>query len=116
MHIDFDQLRKDLEVWERGEQSAPREWAQAYVDLQNATPDLARLALLVPELREAMQSVMVGGNHLGLVIGDNHPAYTENHESARKHYGTGFHYEAWCAWKTIMHARAALAKLDALLT
>ncbi|MDE2342111.1 MAG: hypothetical protein KGL63_01745 [Betaproteobacteria bacterium] len=54
--MDFNALRKDLAIWERGEQSVPREWLTAYVNLQNATPQLARLAFLVPKMADLLHS------------------------------------------------------------
>ena len=59
-------------------------------------------------LEEALDSVMVGGNHLALLIGVNHPAYGTDHYAALQHYGAGDQYEVWCAWNAIMLARKAL--------
>lgn len=59
-------------------------------------------------LREALNTTLVGGNHLGLVIGADHPHFDATHEDALTLYGPGDKYEAWCAWKAIMYARAAL--------
>lgn len=63
-------------------------------------------------MKEALEKVMVGGNHLGLIIGADHPPYTASHEEARTHYADAiWTYEAWCCWKTIMEARPALSTL-----
>lgn len=59
-------------------------------------------------LEEALDGVMIGGNHLALLIGADHPAYGTDHYAALEHYGAGDHYEAWCAWDAIMLARQAL--------
>ena len=66
-------------------------------------------------MRKALEKVMVGGNHLGLIIGVDHPPYTASHEEARTHYADAiWTYEAWCCWKTIMEARPALSTLPVI--
>lgn len=66
-------------------------------------------------MRKALEKVMVGGNHLGLIIGADHPPYTASHEEARAHYADAiWTYEAWCCWKTIMEARPALSTLPVI--
>lgn len=70
----------------------------------------ARAISAVPDMMEALNRVLIGGNHLGLVIGADHPPHTATHDEARKHYGAGDKYEAWCCWREIMNARSALAK------
>lgn len=59
-----------------------------------------------------LQRVLVGGNHLALLIGADHPPHTANHETARAHYHIHRKgqdaYEAWCCWKTIMELRDAI--------
>lgn len=60
------------------------------------------------ELRAALDKVMIGGNHVALLIGAFHPPYTASHDEALKHYGAGDQYEAWCCWRTIMEARDVL--------
>ena len=46
-------------------------------------------------MRKALEKVMVGGNHLGLIIGVDHPPYTASHEEARTHYADAiWTYEA----------------------
>lgn len=62
----------------------------------------------VKVLEEALQSVLIGGNHLALLIGADHPAYGTDHFAALEHYGVDGQYEAWCAWNAIMLARRAL--------
>ena len=71
-----------------------------------------KLAEYVDELEAALRKVMIGGNHVALLIGIGHPPHTETHEKALTHYGAGDAYEAWCCWKTIMEARKALEGKD----
>lgn len=54
-----------------------------------------------------LERVLIGGNHLGLLIGPDHPPYTASHDDAMAHYFPKRHdaYEAWCCWKTIMELR-----------
>lgn len=59
-------------------------------------------------LEAAIRSIMIGGNHVALLIGTDHPDYTETHDAALAHYGAGDQYEAWCCWRSIMCARDAL--------
>ncbi len=64
---------------------------------------------------DALDRVFVGGNHLGLVIGTDHPPYTATHDEGREHYYSTGHndlYEVWCCWKAIMEA----ARSDGLPT
>jgi len=82
------------------EMQSPQAWA-----------DRCRAAAAeIERLRAALQSVMVGGNHLACVIGPNHLLHTASYEDALKHYGPGDIYDVWCCWKNIMKARAALGE------
>ena len=81
-----------------------------YVAQIVGNPETARAISAVPDMMEALESVLIGGNHLGLVIGADHPPHTATHEDAQRHYGAGDKYEVWCCWRAIMNARAALAK------
>lgn len=67
----------------------------------------------ISELEDALRYVMIGGNHLGLIIGADHPSHEADHDSARKHYA-GRHemYEAWCCWRAIMQARDVLGETN----
>lgn len=62
----------------------------------------------IARLRAALESVMIGGNSLAIVIGADHPPHGTPHSEALAHYGSGVKYEAWCCWNAIMLARAAL--------
>lgn len=56
--------------------------------------------------RESLERVLIGGNHLALLIGADHPPYTASHDDALIHYRQNHDaYEAWCCWKTIMELR-----------
>ena len=72
----------------------------------------------IAELEAALDSVLIGGNHLALLIGADHPLHTASHEEAMAHYGSRDIYEIWCCWRTMMNAgpvlaaRAALEKKD----
>lgn len=70
--------------------------------------EISRLRDENERLRAALEKVMVGGNHVALLIGADHPPYTASHNDALKHYGAGDQYEAWCCWRTIMEARDVL--------
>lgn len=64
----------------------------------------------IKALETALRSVMVGGNHVALLIGVDHPPYTATHDEALTHYGAGDQYEAWNCWRNIMHARDVLER------
>jgi hypothetical protein len=66
----------------------------------------------IEKLEAALLNVMVGGNHVALLIGVGHPPHTATHDKALTHYGAGDAYDAWCCWKTIMEARKALEGKD----
>jgi hypothetical protein len=57
-------------------------------------------------LRAACTKMMIGGNHVALLIDADHPPYGENnHQLALEHYGAGERFEIWCCWNAIMCAR-----------
>jgi hypothetical protein len=70
----------------------------------------ARLIAAAPELLAALEGIMVGGNHLALLIGADHPPYTAEPLAALEHYGAGDTYEVWCCWRAIMQARDVAAR------
>jgi len=74
--------------------------------------EIEKLKERVAELEAAIEMVMVGGNHIALIIGTDHPPHTVDHNTALASYGAGVQYEAWCAWKAIMEARDALKGKD----
>lgn len=69
---------------------------------------IAALEAEAERLRAALESVMIGGNHLAAIIGATHPQAGTHHEAALAFYGSGHQYDAWCCWNAIMQARAAL--------
>lgn len=71
-------------------------------------PAMEQAAYEITRLRAALERVMIGGNHLGLVIGADHPPAGTDWAAALNHYGPGDKYEVWCCWNEIMQARAAL--------
>lgn len=78
--------------------------------LRQAATRITALEAREAELVEALDSVMVGGNHLALLIGTDHPPFTTEPFAALEHYGASDTYEIWCCWRSIMLARATLAK------
>ena len=74
----------------------------------DATELNTALAARIVELEAALRSVMIGGNHVALLIGADHPTHEATHDFARSHYKNQDQYEAWCCWRTIMLARDVL--------
>ena len=71
----------------------------------------------IERLRTALESVLIGGNHVALLIGADHPPFTASHDAAMEHYigrdrRNHNGYDAWCCWRAIMHARSALAPAE----
>jgi len=60
---------------------------------------------------EALDSVMVGGNHLATILPDNFPPAETEPLIALETVGYGYGYEVWCCWRSIMLARTTLAEL-----
>lgn len=87
--------------------------ARYIVHTANAYPSLLNG---LREAREALWSILCGGNHLALLIGASHPPYTASTEDALDHYGATDAYDIWCCWREIMKARDAFDKLDTLLS
>lgn len=75
---------------------------------------ITALEAMCETLAGALELVMVGGNHLALLIGVDHPPRTASHEDALAHYGAGDAYEIWCCWRTIMDASQALTQYRAM--
>jgi hypothetical protein len=55
-----------------------------------------------PVLADAIERALIGGNHLALLIGVDHPPYTAEPDEALEHYGAGETYDIWCAWRALM--------------
>ena len=82
--------------------------------VSEAADTIADLTRQRDALREALEDVLVGGNHLALFIGADHPSASTEHKVALEHYGSDRldEYNAWCCWRAIMTTRQALADLD----
>jgi hypothetical protein len=76
------------------------------LDEKNALID--RLTAKNEKLRAALETVMIGGNHLVGIIGATHPQTGSHYEATLQFYGPGHKYDTWCCWNVIMEARAAL--------
>lgn len=59
----------------------------------------------VERLQEALALCMIGGNHLALHIGADHPPHTASPDDGLTHYGTGQLNDIWQCWRNIMRAR-----------
>lgn len=81
--------------------------------LEDADTELARVTELAEGMARALDSTMIGGNHLALLIGPEHPPHTTNPMDALAHYGACDTYEIWCYWRAVMIARNALAAWEA---
>lgn len=60
---------------------------------------------------EALERVMVGGNHLAIWLPDDHPTAEAEPLAALEQIGAGVSYDVWCCWRVIMLARTTLAEL-----
>lgn len=81
---------------------------------QVVSAENSELRARIAELEAALSSVLIGGNHLALLIGADHPLHTASHDEARAHYGSGDIYEIWCCWRAMMNAGPALDARAAL--
>ena len=90
-------------------------------DSRGVVPPWSRLEIeaLLSQIRQqrdtidrtavALESIMIGGNHLVTIIGADHPPYTATADEALEHYGAGDRYDAWVCWQRIMRAREHMA-------
>ena len=60
---------------------------------------------------EALDGVMVGGNHLAVWLSDDHPPAEVEPLAALEKIGAGVSFDVWCCWRSIMLARTTLAEL-----
>jgi len=72
---------------------------------------VAALEAKLAKAVEALDSVMVGGNHLATILPDNFPPAETEPLIALETVGYGYGYEVWCCWRSIMLARTTLAEL-----
>lgn len=96
-----------LKVCQADRDRYERLWGDACIRVHEVLDQRNTERAKVDALRRALDSVLVGGNHLALLIGAAHPPYTATCEDALRHYGAGDTYEIWCCWRAIMHARDA---------
>jgi hypothetical protein len=79
--------------------------------LEDAWNAAARTALRASIPCALLDSVLVGGNHLALLIGADHPSYSASFDEAMEHYYCVVQepdlYEVWCCWRAIMLLRDA---------
>lgn len=77
---------------------------------EDAFDRLINSAAEVKRLQRAIGDVLIGGNHLALLIGADHPPYTATPDEALAFYGKIDldRFEIWCCWRSIMRARDAL--------
>lgn len=90
-----------------------RNWAKAKAteDNEYLRADLLSNAACIEDLAAALKEVLIGGNHLALLIRHGHPSANATPRDAACHYGPDIPaYDAWCCWSSIMRARAALEK------
>ena len=107
---DYSVEPRDIDVWCGAQTTAllgdvgEEEQAMALEPQMDwATND--QLTRRIHQLDRALEKCMIGGNHVALLIGADHPPMTATHDEALTHYGAGDQYEAWCCWKAIMDAR-----------
>lgn len=83
----------------------------AWLAIQNLCAALdaaeAKLAMAV----EALSGVMVGGNHLALLLPDNFSPAETKPLDALEIMGAGRNYEIWCCWRSIMLAGTTLTEI-----
>ena len=82
--------------------------------VKGSGPLIAELEAKLAKAREGLEGVFIGGNHLALIIGVDHPTYTTDHFEALEFYGEDrlTEYNAWSAWAAIMRVRLTLKELD----
>ena len=82
-------------------------WSNVYnaENCEKSATDIRALLDGIERLRGVLNTVLVGGNHLALMIGADHLPHTVGFNDALEHYGAGDRYEIWCCWKTMMEAR-----------
>lgn len=74
---------------------------------------IAALRQRVADLTQALERVMIGGNHLATyAAAGNWPAPDTDPEGALRILCATKEYDMWCCWREIMLARAALASSD----
>ena len=77
---------------------------EAYASVDRLADAINCLLAVIAERDAEIARIRIGGNHLGLLIGADHPPHTASCDDALEHYGAGEKYEIWCCWKAIMEA------------
>jgi hypothetical protein len=72
---------------------------------------IKELEAKLAKAEEALDGIMVGGNHLAVWLPDNHPPADVEPLVALEKIGAGVSYDVWCCWRSIMLARTTLAEL-----
>ena len=119
-----DHKRIWLEICEPGEEGRlwcqdnvwPEGEATEYVRADIAEAEVIALRAEVARMRDAVDSVMVGGNHLAnVLIGNLGAGFAErfppdmDHETALRSLCATDNYDVRCCWSSMMLARAALS-------
>lgn len=55
----------------------------------------------IQQLRDAIELMLIGGNHLALYHNELWPTYNTCHSIALKRLGAGLQYDMWCCWNAI---------------
>jgi hypothetical protein len=64
-------------------------------------------------LMQALDLVMIGGNHLATHIDFDGPNWHATPDEGLAHYGAGPAYDSWCCWRAIMKAREMVQNVQA---
>lgn len=84
-------------------------WISAYRLAANQALENGAAAAL---LRCLLKDILIGGNHLALLIGHDHPPHTATDDEANEHYCCILRqpdlYDIWLCWRSIMRARDIL--------
>ena len=54
------------------------------------------------KVTEALEGVMIGGNHLAVWLPDDHPTADAEPLAALEQIGAGVSFDVWCCWRAIM--------------
>jgi hypothetical protein len=111
-------MTKDNDLVKRLRKRQEFEFIDGYKRIEWEDNDALEAADRIEELEaklakavEALEGCMIGGNHLVTWLPENHlPADTDPLAALVRH-GAGVSHDIWCCWRSIMQARATLAKL-----
>lgn len=104
------ELAEKLEAMALDADASARDVAIFRTSYERTAADLRAAAALIRELSEVRQKLAnslfrlsVAGNHVALVIGADHPPYTESENVAGEHYGSDMDkLNSWICWSIIM--------------